>query len=221
MHISGRISKFNTWAGAMLVTLLGAALLAGCGSPPHAAAPTVRRHWPHPPAMTLNPKAHYTAIVATSLGTFDIKLFAKQDPLAVNNFVFLARHQFYNGLRIFRVVPSFVFQTGDPKNNGLGGPGYYVKDELPPTVPYAPGVVAYANNGPNHNGSQFFVCTGAESKSLAQYPNFTEIGQVTPSTMAVVKRIGSVKVEYNPLMKEMSKPVTPITMISVTIKETS
>ena len=63
--------------------------------------------------------------------------------------------------------------------------------------------------------------SGAESKSLAQYPNFTEIGQVTPSTMAVVKRIGSVKVEYNQLMKEMSKPVTPITMISVTIKETS
>lgn len=199
--------------------VLGFGLLTACGSAPRSAAPPKPQHWSTPPAMSINPAKSYTAIVKTSLGTFDISLFAKQDPLAVNNFVFLARHHFYNNLKIFRIVPSFVFQTGDPKNDGQGGPGYYVKDELPPTVPYGPGVVAYANNGPNHNGSQFFVCTGSASANLSQDPAFTEIGQVTKSTMAVVQKIGSVKVEYNAAFQEKSKPVTPVTMISVTIKE--
>jgi cyclophilin family peptidyl-prolyl cis-trans isomerase len=205
-------------AGASAALALG--LISGCGSTPHAAPPKPK-HWSKPPAMAINPNAKYTAIVKTSLGTFDIKLFAKEDPVAVNNFVFLARQGFYDNLRIFRIVPSFVFQTGDPKNDGQGGPGYYVKDELPPTVPYGPGVVAYANNGPNHNGSQFFVCTGSASASLSSDPAFTEIGQVTTSTMPVVEKIGSVKVKYNPAFQETSMPVHPVTMISVTIRESS
>lgn len=211
-------------AGAAILAAGLLALVAGCGAastPPAAIARPTRTHWSSPPAMTLNLRLHYTAVVATSLGTFDITLFARRDPLAVNNFVFLARHNFYNGLRIFRIVPHFVFQTGDPKNDGLGGPGYYVKDELPPTVAYGPGVVAYANNGPNRNGSQFFVCTGSQSTSLNQDPVFTEIGQVTAATMGVVRRIGSVPVTYNPAFQETSKPVHPVTVLSVTIKTAS
>ncbi len=213
-YLGFRRGLFGAGAGLLL-------LLAGCGASGHPTAairrPTVT-HWSSPPPMTIHPNWRYTAVVTTTLGTFDIRLFARQDPIAVNNFVFLADHNFYNGLLIFRVVPHFVFQTGDPKNDGLGGPGYYVKDELPPTVPYGPGVVAYANNGPNHNGSQFFVCTGSQSKLLNQDPAFTEIGMVTPATMSTVRRIGSVKVTFNPTFDETSKPVHPVTVLSVTIE---
>lgn len=167
--------------------------------------------------MTINVNGHYTATVKTNLGTFVIDLFAKRDPVAVNNFVFLAQHQFYNGDKIFRILKPFVFQTGDPTNTGTGGPGYQFHGELPPPVPYAPGVVAYANaNNPNTNGSQFFVCTGAESKQLNQSPTYTEIGQVTPNTMAVVKRIAAVPVANNPKTGEDSLPKTPVIVQSIT-----
>ncbi len=209
---------------------LSGLLLAACGATPTAAthahhpkagaSATSGRvtHFSAPPPTVIHSGRQYTATVKTSLGTFAIHLFAKRDPQAVNNFVFLADHKFFNTERIFRVLKSFVFQTGDPENTGMGGPGYEVPAELPIPVPYAPGVVAYAHTASSTDyGSQFFVCTGSSSSQLNSTPTYTEIGQVT-SGMSVVKKIAAVPVKVNPITQEDSMPVSPVTVDSVTIQ---
>ncbi|MDA8193672.1 MAG: peptidylprolyl isomerase [Thermaerobacter sp.] len=212
---------FGLVAGGALTTIL-----VGCGAtasppahPPATAKPhPVVRHWSHPPAMTINPNGHYLAVIKTTAGTFTISLFAKQDPVAVNNFVFLAHHDFFNGNRFFRVLAPFIIQTGDPLNNGTGGPGYQWNGELPRAFPYQPGIVAMANaNNPNTNGSQFFICTGSESETLNQDPIYTELGRVTQG-WAVVKTIADGAVTTNPTTGEDSMPVHPYSIISVTIQ---
>ena len=93
----------------------------------------------------------------------------------MNNFVFLAREGFYDGLTFHRVVAGFVIQGGDPEGTGRGGPGYVFEDELPDDG-YPPGSVAMANAGPDTNGSQFFIVTGDASA----LPNdYTRFGRVT------------------------------------------
>jgi cyclophilin family peptidyl-prolyl cis-trans isomerase len=168
--------------------------------------------------MVIDPHRQYEAVVKTTAGSFTISLFAKQDPVAVNNFVFLAQHQFFNGDTFFRVVKDFVIQTGDPLNQGTGGPGYQWNGELPPPYPYGPGIVAMANTGnPNTNGSQFFICTGSQSQSLNQTPIYTEVGRVTAGWDTVLK-IAAGPVVANPVMGgEVSKPVHPVTILDVTV----
>jgi cyclophilin family peptidyl-prolyl cis-trans isomerase len=169
--------------------------------------------------MVIKPNTDYRAIVQTNYGAFTIDLFAAQDPVAVNNFVFLARHQFYDGDKFFRIIRDFMVQTGDPNNNGTGGPGYRFADELPPTYPYAPGIVALANSGPNTNGSQFFICTGPQAAALNQpgQANYTEFGRVV-SGMGVVQRIAAIPVVANPVMGgELSRPTRNAFIRSITI----
>lgn len=197
------------WVGCCLATML---LLGACGSIPN---PT-REVWSAPPPMTIDTSATYTATVLTNYGTFRIDLFAKQDPVAVNNFVFLAQHHFYDYDRFFRIIRAFMVQTGDPNNNGTGGPGYHFDDELPPTVPYAPGVVAMANAGPNTNGSQFFICTGVECDSLNSTPLYTELGKVS-SGMNVVQKIAAIPVVTNPMTGEVSDPTRVAYIKNITI----
>ncbi len=168
--------------------------------------------------MTIDPSATYRAVVRTTAGSFTIDLMAKVSPVAVNNFVFLARQGFFDGDQFFRVLKTFVLQTGDPLNNGTGGPGYRWDDELPIREPYGPGVVAMANAGPNTNGSQFFVCTGPDSAGLNRQPNYTQFGKVVEG-MSVVEEIAGGKVEYNPRTQELSRPVSPVTIETVTIEE--
>ncbi len=81
------------------------------------------------PAMQIDPKKSYTAHVDTSKGTIDITLFAKEAPVTVNNFVFLARDGFYNEGVFHRVIGDFMIQGGDPTGTGRGGPGYKWNDE--------------------------------------------------------------------------------------------
>lgn len=217
--------------GHWVALALSGLLLAACGStvthagvhhpkttPSKTPATTGRvTHFSSPPPTVIQTGRQYTATVKTSLGTFVIHLFAKRDPTAVNNFVFLADHKFFNTERIFRVLKPFVFQTGDPENTGVGGPGYGIPAELPITVPYAPGVVAYAHTATSNDyGSQFFVCTGSSSSQLNSTPTYTEIGQVT-SGMSVVDKIAAVPVKVNPITQEDSMPVSPVTISSVTI----
>ena len=198
---------------------------AGCGQQPsesaaHAQKVTSGRNlrWSSAPKMFINPHKSYTATVKTTAGTFIMTLFAQQDPRAVNNFVFLANHEFFNGDEIFRVIKPFMFQTGDPLNNGKGGPGYEWQGETP-TFPYQPGIVAMANAGStNTNGSQFFVCTGSESTSLNQNPIYTELGRVTKG-WSVVQKIAGGQVKTNPETKEHSLPVHPYYITSVVISE--
>lgn len=145
------------------------------------------------PKMTIDPNKRYLATLHTTKGDISIQLDAKDAPKTVNNFVFLARDKFYDGIRFHRIIKDFMIQTGDPLGNGRGGPGYKFEDELPPKLAYQPGVVAMANAGPNTNGSQFFIGSGNDVTVLQQMPNYTTFGQVVGG-MDVVKQIASVPV---------------------------
>ena len=110
--------------------------------------------------MTIDPNAQLTATVRTNNGTFTMELFASQAPITVNNFVFLARDGFYNGVSFHRVISGFMIQAGDPTGTGAGGPGYQIQDEIVQLLVFdRPGILAMANKAgvPNSNGSQFFI----------------------------------------------------------------
>jgi cyclophilin family peptidyl-prolyl cis-trans isomerase len=92
----------------------------------------------------------------TTKGEIVFELLPKEGPNAASNFVYLAKKKFYDGLTFHRVVPGFVIQGGDPLGNGTGGPGYSFQDD-DVKLPYAKGIVAMANAGPDTNGSQFFI----------------------------------------------------------------
>ena len=99
---------------------------------------------------------------------------------------------------------------------GRGGPGYRFADELPPKHSYEPGIVAMANAGSNTNGSQFFICTGADAKSLDLHPNYTQFGRVSEG-MDVVQKIAAVPVTYS-ASGELSKPKNPPVIKTITIQ---
>lgn len=116
-----------------------------------------------PPAMQIDPNKSYIAHFKTSKGEFDIQLFAKEAPVTVNNFVFLARDGYYSGLTFHRYIGDFMIQGGDPRGDGRGGPGYKFNDEAGALALKhdGPGILSMANAGPNTNGSQFFITHGA------------------------------------------------------------
>jgi peptidyl-prolyl cis-trans isomerase B (cyclophilin B) len=112
-----------------------------------------------PPPMTIDPAKTYTAHFDTSRGKFDLTLFAKEAPATVNNFVFLARDGFYDGLVFHRVIADFMIQGGCPLGRGTGDAGYKWADEKSALQlrHSGPGILSMANSGPNSNGSQFFI----------------------------------------------------------------
>jgi len=110
------------------------------------------------PPMTIDPDQPYFASVETNRGTFCLELYAKQTPVTVNSFVFLAESGFFDGVLFHRVLPGFVAQSGDPTGSGFGGPGYQFADEIVPELKHdGPGVLSMANAGEDTNGSQFFI----------------------------------------------------------------
>ena len=111
------------------------------------------------PEMQLDLAKKYSAIIHTSKGDIQVELFAKQAPVTVNNFVFLAREGFYNGTTFHRVIKGFMVQGGDPTGTGSGGPGYKFRDEAGALALKHDkvGILSMANAGPNTNGSQFFI----------------------------------------------------------------
>ena len=128
-------------------------------------------------ALCIDPSKTYTATVVTNMGEYTAILDPVKAPGAVNNFVNLARHQYFDGTICHRAIPAFMVQCGDPTATGSGGPGYKFADELPSAGEYKIGSLAMANSGPNSNGSQFFVITGSQGVGLA--PKYTLFGQVT------------------------------------------
>lgn len=178
---------------------------------------TEQKQYKHEPEMQLTEGARYEAIVHTGLGEFTIELLANEAPRTVNNFVFLARDGYFNDVIFHRVIREFMIQGGDPTGTGRGGPGYRFKDELPPALPYEPGVVAMANAGPNTNGSQFFICTGDMSRNLNQQPNYSVFGKVKAG-METVMAIASEPVQRS-AMGEPSQPVNPVHIQSIEIVE--
>ena len=108
--------------------------------------------------MGIDPKKRYTAMFKTEKGDFEVELFADKAPKTVNNFVFLSRDGFYDGVTFHRVIPDFMAQGGDPTGTGTGGPGYKFADEFHPDLKHSkPGILSMANAGRNTNGSQFFI----------------------------------------------------------------
>lgn len=145
------------------------------------------------PGMCIDPAKSYTATMKTSKGVIELALDAKLAPKTVNNFVFLSRYHYYDGLTFHRVVPGFVIQGGDPTGTGSGGPGYQFEDELPKPEDYKAGGLAMANSGPGTNGSQFFILESDDAaKTLVQAvqgkANYSLFGQVTQG-LDVVKAI--------------------------------
>lgn len=103
-------------------------------------------------------KIDLKAIIKTSKGTINIKLFAGKTPLTVTNFVNLAKRGYYDGLSFHRVIDDFMIQGGCPQGDGRGGPGYQFEDEFDAELRHdKPGVLSMANAGPGTNGSQFFI----------------------------------------------------------------
>jgi peptidylprolyl isomerase len=129
-----------------------------------------------PPAMEIDPAKRYVAEMDTSMGSMTIELDPASAPKTVNNFVFLARQGFYDGVIFHRVIQGFVLQGGDPEGTGRGGPGYRFEDELPKAGRYEIGSLAMANAGPNTNGSQFFVISGPSGVKLP--PSYSLFGKV-------------------------------------------
>jgi cyclophilin family peptidyl-prolyl cis-trans isomerase len=126
----------------------------------------------------------------TSEGNFEAKLFYKEAPKTVANFVTLSRKGFYNGLIFHRVIPDFMIQGGDPQGTGTGGPGYSFNDEFSPALRHSkPGMLSMANSGPNTNGSQFFVTVKEVSHLDDKHSIFGEVA----SGYDVVKKISMVK----------------------------
>ena len=177
----------------------------------------MHKQWSSAPAMEIEADKKYFATLKTTKGDIRIELLAGESPKTVNNFVFLARQGFYDGVPFHRVIGPFMIQTGDPTGTGTGGPGYRFADELPPRHSYEPGMVAMANAGPNTNGSQFFICSGPQAKALDNYPNYTQFGRVVAG-MDVVQALASVPVGPSG-HGERSKPQEAIRIDSVSIEE--
>jgi cyclophilin family peptidyl-prolyl cis-trans isomerase len=113
------------------------------------------------PSQVIQPGKEYTATLHTSKGDIVIELLADKAPTTVNSFVFLAQNGWFDNITFHRVIPGFVAQTGDPSATGIGNPGYYINNEIDPTLKYdREGMVGMANSGPDTNGSQFFITLG-------------------------------------------------------------
>ncbi len=125
------------------------------GARPSPAEPAT---YDRPPPMELAPDVDYGALLTTSCGDIAFDLLEEDSPRTVNNFVFLAREGFYDGLTFHRVEQNSIIQGGDPEGTGRGGPGYAIPDEFPQNPDeYVFGTVAMANEGPGTAGSQFFI----------------------------------------------------------------
>lgn len=133
------------------------------------------------PEMIIDLAKTYSATLHTNHGDIAIEFDAVRSPLTVNNFVFLARNGFYDGVIFHRVIKDFMIQGGDPTGTGMGGPGYKFRDELEGSGRYSRGTVAMANAGPNTNGSQFFICHA----DVGLPHSYNIFGQVTSGMDAV------------------------------------
>jgi peptidyl-prolyl cis-trans isomerase A (cyclophilin A) len=165
------------------------------------------------------------ATLQTSKGTIVVKLFSKQAPKTVANFVGLAAGEkewtdprdnqkkktpLYNGTEFHRVIPNFMIQGGDPTGTGRGQPGFTIEDEFQSGRKFdKPGLLAMANSGPNTNGSQFFITTSTPGHLNGKHTIFGEVVSGYP----VVEAISQVKTMSG------NRPVEPVVLQSVTLSE--
>jgi peptidyl-prolyl cis-trans isomerase B (cyclophilin B) len=181
----------------LLALLAAVALLVGCGGG--------AKH-PHGKPIAAD------AVVATSEGSFTIRLDDADSPNTVGSFEQLARKGFFDGTIFHRIVPGFVIQGGDPTGTGGGGPGYTTTDAPPSDTHYTHGVVAMAKTASDPAGtagSQFFVVTGADA---GLPPDYAVLGRVVKG-LAVVDRIGKLG---DPATE---KPTKRVVLRHITIRE--
>ncbi len=203
--------------------------LAGCGTKPtseimsygsdsYSQVPSPEQEKPlniniqKPMNLEIDVNKSYVAVLHTSEGDIEIAFTEKETPITVNNFVSLARKNFYDGTIFHRVIDGFMIQGGDPDGTGSGGPGYRFDDE-PFQGEYTRGTVAMANAGPNTNGSQFFIMHA----DVPLPKNYVIFGKVSRG-MDVVDRIATAEVKTN-MFGERSTPVKPVKVESVEIVE--
>lgn len=156
--------KRKTLARIATIILLSALpLVASCAGEapasqpsPEPTPPPKNKSYSAPPPMVIDTSKQYTATFETEKGNLVVELFAKDVPVTVNNFVFLAREGFYDGSTFHRVIPGFMAQGGDPTGTGMGNAGYRFNDEFSQHTHEA-GTLSMANSGPNTNSSQFFI----------------------------------------------------------------
>jgi len=175
---------------------------------PDGSSPT-RQRFDAPPPMCIDPAHRYSATMETSKGTLVIALDAVSAPKTVNNFVFLARYHYFDGIVFHRIIPGFVVQGGDPEGSGRGGPGYRFEDELPQSGRYQIGSLAMANAGPDTNGSQFFIISGPDGARLP--PQYSLFGEVVSG--------GEVVQALDAAGTKGGKPKERVTIDRVTITE--
>ena len=160
----------------------------------------------------------------TTEGSFTMRLFEKEAPQTVANFVGLAegtkewkdpatgakkKAPFYNGIVFHRVIGGFMIQGGDPLGQGTGGPGYQFADEFHPSLRHdRAGILSMANSGPNTNGSQFFITLGPTPHLDRRHSVFGEV----VSGLEIVQRIGNVPTG------RQDRPVVPVVINKVTIE---
>jgi cyclophilin family peptidyl-prolyl cis-trans isomerase len=150
-----------------------------CGAEVPASATEPKPQFAGPPPMRIDDTERYRMTIRTSCGDIVIEMDPTLAPETVNSFVFLAKHDYFDGQYVHRIATSIdVIQTGDPTGTGSGGPGYTIPDELTEDGSYGPGVVAMANAGPETGGSQFFIVVGDQGHALDDQPNYTIFGQV-------------------------------------------
>ncbi len=161
------------------------------------------------PKMEIDKNKTYTATMKTSLGDIELKLFAKDAPKTVNNFVYLAEKGFYDKTIFHRIIKDFMIQGGDPEGTGMGGPGYQFEDEINEHK-LVKGVLAMANAGPDTNGSQFFIVTKESTPELDGI--HTAFGEVTGG-MDIALKIEGVETTGPP----KDKPVEDVVLESIKI----
>jgi cyclophilin family peptidyl-prolyl cis-trans isomerase len=164
--------------------------------------------YPAAPDLLIDLDKSYSATLDTNHGVIEIEFDAVRSPLAVNNFVFLSREGYYDGVTFHRVIEGFMIQGGDPTGTGSGGPGYKFRDELEGSGDYSRGTVAMANAGPNTNGSQFFIC----HRDVGLPHSYTIFGQVT-SGMEVVDSIAATATDRR------DRPEDDVVINSVSVTE--
>jgi cyclophilin family peptidyl-prolyl cis-trans isomerase len=167
------------------------------------------KQYPSAPDLTIDLDKSYAATLVTNHGEIVIELDPARSPLTVNNFVFLAREGYYDGVIFHRVIENFMIQGGDPTGTGTGGPGYKFRDEIEGPGSYGRGTVAMANAGPNTNGSQFFIC----HTDVGLPHSYTIFGKVS-SGMDVVDSIATTSTDRS------DRPEEDVVINKVTISET-
>lgn len=165
-----------------------------------------------PKGVNLQKGKDYSAVLKTDFGDIVIDLYELDAPYTVTNFVYLANEDFYDGTSFYRIIKDFLIQGGDPVGDGSGGPGYTFNDEIN-NHKIVKGALAMANNGPNTNGSQFFIITEKAQPHLDG--KNTVFGEIV-NGFEVLQNISAVEVKDNGA-GEFSLPIIPVLLKDVEI----